>query len=105
MMVKDLIHLLQTRCKPDDIVIFEAFVPAKSDKVGVMYGHPSGSFSDVYREDLEDDEGSPIEGGGEAHIDIGPCLVRNLLLRLDEIDLQKATGNALDEDGKARDTL
>lgn len=92
MLVKDLIHLLNTRCQPDDEVVFTSFVQGKENSVFQIMGHSSDSFNAVFR------ESDPDENHAEAFIDIGDCFLHNFIVDLDKIDLQKFSKKKLDND-------
>lgn len=104
MLVRDLMYLLKTKCKPEDTVIFEAFIAGKENSVIQVGGDSDNSFEHVYRDSIfqYDDNIPEAEKEYAAYINIGSAFINNLLIELDSIDLPKATHGSLDSNGKRK---
>lgn len=81
MQVRDLIHLLQTRAKPDDELLFTAFVPLKDGRISEVSDYEFGGSFDAVFTDEE----------GIANILISKHFIHNFLVSLGEIDVEKCT--------------
>ena len=93
MRVRDLIHLLQTRAKPDDEINFTALLENKDGGVNQIFG-------DSYKLDFDSIWTDIIEGESMCNVIVPQNFIHNLLVSLGDLDLPKITNNVCDENGK-----
>lgn len=78
MQVRDLIYLLQSRCKPEDEVVFTTYGKTINGVIQ-FYGQSNDSLLGVFR---EGDDGGDIRDDKEAVIVIDDHFIHNIVLSL-----------------------
>lgn len=81
MLVKDLIHLLQTRCDGEEKILLASLVKMKNPAIPLR--RISGQIPDSFE--------IVSQSRGECVINIGGYFINNLLVEINDIDIEKAT--------------
>lgn len=78
MLVKDLIHLLNTRSQPDDVVMFEAWIH-KAKGCVQLAAYADSNLHSIYRDVIYSDENETEIIEAACKIDIGEILVKDII--------------------------